>query len=140
MVSYVLVKQMAVEIGEHIDGIGTVLDQDDESMVRLMEGRETFTLSEIEQLFDDLGKSDGGTTTAVVDGIEYSTGFRSRRRTMVNDKQDIADMVLNVGWVEGKLDVLAAFSDGKVRQELLNAKSCLANLADDLIRMLEDDE
>lgn len=56
------------------------------------------------------------------------------------DKQGIADMVLNVGWVEGKLDVLAAFSDGKVRQELLNAKSCLANLADDLIRMLEDDE
>lgn len=55
-------------------------------------------------------------------------------------KQDIADMVLNVGWVEGKLDVLAAFSDGKVRQELLNTKSCLANLADDLIRMLEDDE
>ena len=56
------------------------------------------------------------------------------------DKQDIADMVLNVGWVEGKLDVLAAFSDGKVRQELLNAKSCLANLAGDLICMLEDNE
>lgn len=56
------------------------------------------------------------------------------------DKQGIADMVLNVGWVEGKLDVLAAFSDGKVRQELLNAKGNLANLADDLICMLEDED
>ena len=58
---------------------------------------------------------------------------------MINDKRGVMDMVLNVGWVEGKLDVLAAFSDGKVRQELLNAKSCLANLADDLICMLDDE-
>ena len=52
----------------------------------------------------------------------------------------IADMVLTVGWVEGKLEILAAFSDGKVKQELMNAKSNLANLADDLIEMLEGDE
>ena len=58
---------------------------------------------------------------------------------MVNDKRGIPDMVLAVGWIEGKLEVLAAFTDGKVKQELLNAKSNLANLADDLICMLEDD-
>lgn len=58
---------------------------------------------------------------------------------MVNDKRGIPDMVLTVGWIEGKLEVLAAFTDGKVKQELLNAKSNLANLADDLICMLEDD-
>jgi hypothetical protein len=52
----------------------------------------------------------------------------------------IADMVLTVGWVEGKLEVLAALSDGKVSQELLNAKSDLACLADDLIEMLEGDK
>lgn len=34
----------------------------------------------------------------------------------------IADMILVVGWIEGKLDVLVAFSDGKVKQELLNAE------------------
>lgn len=59
---------------------------------------------------------------------------------MVNDKRGIADMVLMVGWVEGKLEVLASFSDGRVKQELLNAKSNLANLADDLICMLEDED
>lgn len=58
---------------------------------------------------------------------------------MTNDKRGIPDMVLTVGWIEGKLKVLAAFTDGKVKQELLNAKSNLANLADDLICMLEDD-
>ena len=58
---------------------------------------------------------------------------------MVNDKRGIPDMVLTVGWIDGKLEVLAAFTDGKVKQELLNAKSNLANLADDLICMLEDD-
>lgn len=58
---------------------------------------------------------------------------------MINDKRGIPDMVLTVGWIEGKLEVLAAFTDGKVKQELLNAKSNLANLADDLICMLEDD-
>lgn len=59
---------------------------------------------------------------------------------MVNDKRGIMDMVLTIGWVEGKLGVLAAFTDGKVKQELLNAKSNLANLADDLISMLEYEE
>ena len=58
----------------------------------------------------------------------------------MSEVKGIADMVLTVGWIEGKLEVLAAFSDGKVRQELLNAKSNLANLADDLIEMLEGDE
>ena len=58
---------------------------------------------------------------------------------MINDKRGIPDMVLTVGWIEGKLEVLAAFTDGKVKQELLNAKSNRANLADDLICMLEDD-
>jgi len=58
---------------------------------------------------------------------------------MINDKRGIMDMVLTVGWIEGKLEVLASLSDGKVKQELLNAKSNLANLADDLICMLEDD-
>lgn len=59
---------------------------------------------------------------------------------MVNDKRGIADMVLTVGWIEGKLEVLASLSDDRVKQELLNAKSNLANLADDLIGMLEDDD
>ena len=71
MVSYAPAKQKAVEIGEHIDGIGTVLDP----VVKLMEGRETFTLSEIEQLFDDLYNSDGGTLVAIVDGVEYRTDW-----------------------------------------------------------------
>lgn len=55
------------------------------------------------------------------------------------DKHGIIDMVLTVGWIEGKLEVLASLSDGRVKQELLNAKSNLANLADDLICMLEDE-
>jgi len=59
---------------------------------------------------------------------------------MVNDKHGIMDMVLTVGWIEGKLEVLASLSDGRVKQELLNAKSNLANLADDLIGMLESEE
>lgn len=59
---------------------------------------------------------------------------------MVNDKRGIMDMVLTVGWIEGKLEVLASLSDGRVKQELLNAKSNLANLADDLICMLEDED
>lgn len=59
---------------------------------------------------------------------------------MVNDKHGIMDMILTVGWIEGKLEALASFSDGRVKQELLNAKSNLANLADDLIRMLEDED
>lgn len=59
---------------------------------------------------------------------------------MVNDKHNIMDMVLTVGWIEGKLEVLASLSDGRVKQELLNAKSNLANLADDLICMLEDED
>ena len=75
MVSYDPIEQKAVEIGEHIDGIGTVLDPDDESVVKLMEGRETFTLSEIEQLFDDLYNADGGTLVAIVDGVEYRTDW-----------------------------------------------------------------
>lgn len=58
---------------------------------------------------------------------------------MINDKRGIMDMILMVGWVEGKLEVLATFSDGRVKQELLNAKSNLANLADDLICMLDDE-
>lgn len=58
---------------------------------------------------------------------------------MINDKRGIVDMVLTVGWIEGKLEVLASLSDGKVKQELLNAKSNLANLADDLICTLEDE-
>ena len=59
---------------------------------------------------------------------------------MVNDKRGIMDMVLTVGWIEGKLEVLASLSDGRVKQELLNAKNNLANLADDLICMLEDED
>lgn len=59
---------------------------------------------------------------------------------MINDNRGIMDMVLTVGWVEGKLEVLASLSDGRVKQELLNAKSNLANLADDLIGMLESEE
>lgn len=59
---------------------------------------------------------------------------------MINDKHGIMDMVLTVGWIEGKLEVLASLTDGKVKQELLNAKSNLANLADDLICTLEDED
>ena len=58
----------------------------------------------------------------------------------MSEVKGIADMVLTAGWIEGKIEVLAAFSDGKVRQELLNAKSNLANIADDLIEMLEGDK
>jgi len=59
---------------------------------------------------------------------------------MVNDKHGIMDMVLTIGWIEGKLEVLASLSDGRFKQELLNAKSNLANLADDLICTLEDED
>ena len=59
---------------------------------------------------------------------------------MVNDKRGIMDMVLTVGWIEGKLEVLASLSDGRFKQELLTAKNNLANFADDLICTLEDDD
>lgn len=51
-----------------------------------------------------------------------------------------ADMILSIGYVQGKIDALSAFTDGKVRQELLNAKSSLAGIVDDLISMTEGDE
>lgn len=58
---------------------------------------------------------------------------------MANTK-GIADMILTVGWIEGKLEILASLSDGKVKQELLNAKSNLDNLAGGLIDMLDSEE
>ena len=56
------------------------------------------------------------------------------------DKRGIVDMVLTVGWIEGKLDVVSEFTDGKTKQEILKAKGNLANLADDLIEIIERDE
>ena len=66
-------------------------------------------------------------------GIESDAG----KVAEAGGTKGIADMVLTVGWVEGKIEALAAFNDGKVKQELLGAKSNLANLADDLICMIE---
>ena len=55
-------------------------------------------------------------------------------------KQSIPDMILMVGFVEGRLDAAATLLDGKARQIVLDAKSSLSGVADDLIEMLEDDD
>lgn len=59
---------------------------------------------------------------------------------MINNKRNIMNMIaLSVECIEENLEVLASLSDGKVKQELLNAKNNLANLVDDLIGILDDE-